>query len=100
MSDPMLMNYIEEQNEFERLVLRYLELSGVKRSRATLGRLMMYRTGGALVVSILLRPEEKEWNSPTFEGIWANGPVSDKHRWRDHLDELRRALILDTLADV
>ena len=97
MSDPMLMNYIEDQNEFERLVLRYLELSGVKRSRATLGRLMMYRTGGALVVSLMLGPGMIRG---TFETLWRSGPVDDKHRWRDHLDDFRRALILDELADV
>ena len=99
MSDLMLMNYIEEQNEFEKLVLRYLQLHGTGGSRAWLGRLSMARTGGALVVSWMVGPEKK-WNSPTFETIWKNGPVSDKHRWRDHLDELRRALILERLADV
>ena len=102
MSDPMIENYPEEQLEFECLVRRYIKTQGVKPNRAVFGRLMMMlrKSTNEITISLLLSPEEKKWNSPTFETIWRGGPVSDDHRWRDHLDELRRALILERLADV
>jgi len=86
--------------EFYDLSILYVEKFGVQRNdglwTARLERLSFERVGSSLLVQYL-RPCAAQ-----FEIVWSNasGFNSDNGDWYQHLDKLRRVLILDRIADV
>lgn len=84
--------------EFYDLSVLYTKNYGTCRNdglwTARLGRLSFERVGASLTVQYL-RP-----CAAHFEIVWSNASGFNTDDWYQHLEELRKVLILDRIADV
>ena len=86
--------------EFYDLARLYLEKFGEPGTddywkAAQLGRLRIWTASGSGLTVQYLRP-----CATNYEEVWSNANGFCVKDWHDHLETLRRALILDRLADV